>query len=565
MTPAGRAVPVPLQRFGRPAVVRADLGDPGAPVAHHRPVRRPARPRADHAEPVDARRAVGARPGGGDVPHRDDPLPGDGRGAGSAADRAGEDHRPDRGQRAGPPGAGRAPRRRRLGDPQRGRRSRGSPTPNRWPGWPGRDGGARSASSAGSPSSARASRCWPRRSSRSPPSGPGCGCWWPGRASATICSRCCRSPCTTGSRSSARSPRRTRRGCCAASTSTSRRTRGGESFGMILTEAMAAGTPIVASDLDAFRRVLDGGRAGLLFPIGDADGADEVARASCSTTRPGGPRTPPRRPASSPRTTGRRSPSACWRSTRWPSRRRRANRSTSTRPRRSSAPVAAAAAGRRRVTPVPRSSTTIGHHVVDRRRGRAGRARRDLPDLDCRAGRPDCTPAPPPPPPPWTPRCCAGRSRSSTPPTSWPGPICAGSPAPHSRATTAPRPTGRTRRTRSPRVYGISPHPGDVPALADVIATSRRVSLARHIHNDLVRDALAMRRRRLVRVLGLGRRAPAAGVLRHRRSDARSGRQRRLTVRVDVARRSATQRTTTRQRLRYHTVMAIATTMPPTA
>lgn len=45
---------------------------------------------------------------------------------------------------------------------------------------------------------------------------------------------------------------------------------GGESFGMILTEAMAAGTTIVASDLDAFRRVLDGGRAGQLFPTGDA-------------------------------------------------------------------------------------------------------------------------------------------------------------------------------------------------------------------------------------------------------------------------------------------------------
>ncbi len=45
---------------------------------------------------------------------------------------------------------------------------------------------------------------------------------------------------------------------------------GGESFGMILTEAMAAGTPVLASDLDAFRRVLDGGRAGALFPVGDA-------------------------------------------------------------------------------------------------------------------------------------------------------------------------------------------------------------------------------------------------------------------------------------------------------
>jgi phosphatidyl-myo-inositol alpha-mannosyltransferase len=44
---------------------------------------------------------------------------------------------------------------------------------------------------------------------------------------------------------------------------------GGESFGMILTEAMAAGTPVAASDLDAFRRVLDGG--GALFRTGDAD------------------------------------------------------------------------------------------------------------------------------------------------------------------------------------------------------------------------------------------------------------------------------------------------------
>jgi phosphatidylinositol alpha-mannosyltransferase len=51
---------------------------------------------------------------------------------------------------------------------------------------------------------------------------------------------------------------------------------GGESFGMILTEAMAAGTPVAASDLDAFRRVLDGGRAGALFPTGDVEALAEV-------------------------------------------------------------------------------------------------------------------------------------------------------------------------------------------------------------------------------------------------------------------------------------------------
>lgn len=44
---------------------------------------------------------------------------------------------------------------------------------------------------------------------------------------------------------------------------------GGESFGMILTEAMSAGCPVVASDLDAFERVLAGGAAGVLSPVGD--------------------------------------------------------------------------------------------------------------------------------------------------------------------------------------------------------------------------------------------------------------------------------------------------------
>ncbi len=44
---------------------------------------------------------------------------------------------------------------------------------------------------------------------------------------------------------------------------------GQESFGVILLEAMAAGTPIVASDLEEFRRVLDNGRAGRLFRTGD--------------------------------------------------------------------------------------------------------------------------------------------------------------------------------------------------------------------------------------------------------------------------------------------------------
>jgi phosphatidylinositol alpha-mannosyltransferase len=44
---------------------------------------------------------------------------------------------------------------------------------------------------------------------------------------------------------------------------------GGESFGIVLLEAMAAGAPIVASDLDAFERVLDGGALGELSRVGD--------------------------------------------------------------------------------------------------------------------------------------------------------------------------------------------------------------------------------------------------------------------------------------------------------
>jgi phosphatidylinositol alpha-mannosyltransferase len=45
---------------------------------------------------------------------------------------------------------------------------------------------------------------------------------------------------------------------------------GGESFGIVLVEAMAAGTPVVASDLDAFRGVLSGGEVGSLVPVGEA-------------------------------------------------------------------------------------------------------------------------------------------------------------------------------------------------------------------------------------------------------------------------------------------------------
>jgi phosphatidylinositol alpha-mannosyltransferase len=52
---------------------------------------------------------------------------------------------------------------------------------------------------------------------------------------------------------------------------------GGESFGIVTAEAMAAGVPIVASDIEAFRQVLRGGEAGELFTTGDAG---DLARAA---------------------------------------------------------------------------------------------------------------------------------------------------------------------------------------------------------------------------------------------------------------------------------------------
>jgi phosphatidyl-myo-inositol alpha-mannosyltransferase len=53
---------------------------------------------------------------------------------------------------------------------------------------------------------------------------------------------------------------------------------GGESFGMVLTEAFAAGTPVVASDIAGYRDVVRDGVDGLLVPRGDATALAEALR-----------------------------------------------------------------------------------------------------------------------------------------------------------------------------------------------------------------------------------------------------------------------------------------------
>jgi phosphatidylinositol alpha-mannosyltransferase len=53
---------------------------------------------------------------------------------------------------------------------------------------------------------------------------------------------------------------------------------GGESFGMVLTEAFAAGTPVIASDIPGYRDVVTDGVDGLLLPRGDATARAETLR-----------------------------------------------------------------------------------------------------------------------------------------------------------------------------------------------------------------------------------------------------------------------------------------------
>ncbi|GAA4893102.1 hypothetical protein LX16_1898 [Stackebrandtia albiflava] len=58
------------------------------------------------------------------------------------------------------------------------------------------------------------------------------------------------------------------------------------------------------------------------------------------------------------------------------------------------------------------------------------------------------------------------------------------------------------------RVLRELPLPPDDPALEEVRRVNRRVAIARQVHTDVVRDAVATRHRWVVRLFGLTRRLP---------------------------------------------------------
>ena len=60
---------------------------------------------------------------------------------------------------------------------------------------------------------------------------------------------------------------------------------GGEALGLVLVEAMAAGLPVVASDIDGYRIAARGGRAALLVPPGDAVALTEAIEQALADPR----------------------------------------------------------------------------------------------------------------------------------------------------------------------------------------------------------------------------------------------------------------------------------------
>ncbi len=206
---------------------------------------------------------------------------------GDPPDRAGEDQRADRGERARArttlvehlggdavliPNGVDGPSRSRDAEPLRrlaGRRA------------------ARSASSAASTSRARACRCCSRRCPALAAERPDVRLLVAGPGDVDdVRDAIPPALARPGRRSSAWSARRTRPGCCAPSTSTSRRTPAARASASSCSRRWRPARRCVASDLDAFRRVLDDGTAGALFANEDPAVAREGRRPRCSATRP---------------------------------------------------------------------------------------------------------------------------------------------------------------------------------------------------------------------------------------------------------------------------------------
>ena len=182
---------------------------------------------------------------------------------------------------------------------------------------------------------------------------------------------------------------------------------GGESFGIVLVEAMSAGAAVVASDLGAFRRVLDEGTAGTLFRTGDPADLAATLRAGARATTGCASARGRTRPTWSSATTGRTSRTRCSPSTRW------------------CWPAATGTSARTRVAPrihrPSRAQRPVGARD-DLVRGAGARSSvRSSPSCCGRCGsrRPGstgCTARSPRPSRPWRPSSCgAPPSRSSSP------------------------------------------------------------------------------------------------------------------------------------------------------